>query len=526
MTSPATSSLRCDDGTEIAVDWVYAGAEECEWEWNRAHWPQPFTPMAGWLVRNGWHGVDRAWEEAGIEPLAMFYRSQFAGPFSYSRITPWESDRMAQITPGYREVAQRHGNVLGFWQQYCEPRIRQVCKELAAAASNASLGAAAEVRGYGMHQTFTSAALLREALVRLTALLAESLGHNAELTALEVTQGGENASQVIDGEIWELAELARQTPAVTQLLQSEAEGEVLDSLRREPGAAAFVAAFGALLERHGSRSQGWDIALPTWRERPEAPLSLVRAQIGAEGVSPAELTLRGAVRRREATEQALVWLPEDRHAEFAAIVAELDGYVGIREDRAYWQMVITGEMRGLLLRKGAGLVQSGLIERADDILFLVPDDFEQDATSDLRRLVRECRHEWERWCKVVPPSVIGTPGAAPAAAEIARDELRGAPASRGQVTGPARILRGPEEGALLRPGDILVCVMTTPAWTPLFSIAAGIITETGGALSHPAITAREYGIPAVVAVKDAITRIRDGQIVTIDGGSGVVSLVG
>ena len=68
--------------------------------------------------------------------------------------------------------------------------------------------------------------------------------------------------------------------------------------------------------------------------------------------------------------------------------------------------------------------------------------------------------------------------------------------------------------------------MTTPAWTPLFSIAAGIITETGGALSHPAITAREYGIPAVVAVKDAIERIRDGQIITLDGGKGIVTLAG
>ena len=78
----------------------------------------------------------------------------------------------------------------------------------------------------------------------------------------------------------------------------------------------------------------------------------------------------------------------------------------------------------------------------------------------------------------------------------------------------------------MRPGDVLVCVMTTPSWTPLFAIAAGIITETGGALSHPAITAREYGIPAVVAVKDATARIRDGQVVTIDGGKGVVSLRG
>jgi pyruvate,water dikinase len=85
-----------------------------------------------------------------------------------------------------------------------------------------------------------------------------------------------------------------------------------------------------------------------------------------------------------------------------------------------------------------------------------------------------------------------------------------------------RVLRNPEEGSKLQRGDILVTSMTTPAWTPLFAIAGGIITETGGALSHPAITAREYGIPAVVALDGATTRFKDGQIVTMDGGAGTV----
>ncbi len=253
----------------------------------------------------------------------------------------------------------------------------------------------------------------------------------------------------------------------------------------------------------------------------------MRAQLENEGVSPAELTSRSSERRRAATEQALARLPKDKHAEFAGIVAELDGYVGVREDRAYWQMTLTGESRGLLLRRGADLVQWGRIERPDDILFLVPDDFEGDGASDLRALVNERRREWERWCQVVPPSVIGTPASIPAGTgEATLNELRGAPASRGQVTGSARILKSTDESQRLKSGDILVCVMTTPAWTPLFSIASGIITETGGVLSHPAITAREYGIPAVVAVKDATRRIRDGQTITIDGGKGIVSLAG
>jgi pyruvate,water dikinase len=268
----------------------------------------------------------------------------------------------------------------------------------------------------------------------------------------------------------------------------------------------------------------WDYRDPTWRERPEAALLLIRAQLVSPGTSPRELAARSEERRNEATDRVLTRLPARKHDEFRRIVRELEGYVTVREDRAYWQMVLTGEVRLLALRIGDELVRTGRVERVDDVLFLTPDDYE-DTVGDLRRLVAQRRGEWERWCAVVPPQTIGTSaGVMPTPAPPRAGEVRGAPASRGTVTGPARIVLDPEDGARLRRGDILVCVMTTPAWTPLFSIVGGVITETGGALSHPAITAREYGIPAVVAARDATSCIREGQTVTIDGAQGLVTL--
>ncbi|MGZ0147960.1 PEP/pyruvate-binding domain-containing protein [Kribbella sp. WER1] len=114
-------------------------------------------------------------------------------------------------------------------------------------------------------------------------------------------------------------------------------------------------------------------------------------------------------------------------------------------------------------------------------------------------------------------SVIAGAPASPGA-----DTLAGTPASRGVATGPARVVRGPADFASVRPGDILVCPYTDPAWTPLLSVVAGVITETGGILSHAAIVAREHGIPAVVAVPDATTRIPTGAKVTFDGSTGAV----
>ena len=365
-------------------------------------------------------------------------------------------------------------------------------------------------------------------MTRLTALLAEHAGGDATLLAYEVTQGGENASQLVDGEIWELGSLARTMPAVSRHDRGGTDGGALEALRDSDDAAEFIRAFDALISKHGARSQGWELVTPTWREQPEAAMTLVRAQLGSEGVAPKALTERSEERRRAAMDQALAHLPSERHAEFASVVAELDGYVAVREGRAYWQMVMTGEVRSLLLRRGEDLMRSGRTSHPDDILFLEPDDIAA-YSSDLRLLVAERRREWEQWCRVKPPAVIGTPGAvaaitAAASAAAGPAELRGAPASRGLVKASARILRSPGDIGRLQPGDVMVCVMTTPAWTPLFGVAGGIITETGGVLSHPAITAREYGIPAVLAVQDATNRIRDGQVVTVDGGAGIVSL--
>lgn len=524
MGSQSTATLRCEDGTEIPFEWVYPDAERSEWIRDRSHWPHPLAQMELWTRHAAWPGSDRAWAEVGMEAPAVFYRFQFAGPFLYARTNPYEPERVLALARRYREITKQYGGAWAFWQHYAQPRIERSCRKLAAMPGGASLHGAAELWAYGFHQTFTSSSLLFEAMMRLTALLTESVGDDATLLALEVTQGGENASQIIDSEIWDLARLARETPAIRHILKRGADSAAIAALRSEPAAAAFIEAFHALVERHGSRSLGWNTMLPTWRERPEAALSLVRAQLDNESVSPAELAAISARRRATATERARDAIPPARHAEFEQLVAELDGYVSIREGRAYWQMTITGEMRGLLLRTGADLVARGQMEQADDILFLVPDDFAGDAASDLRALVADRRQEWERWRRLVAPAIIGTPVTPQAAVEAAPAELRGAPASRGEITGIARILHSPEDGARLQAGDVLVCIMTTPAWTPLFSVAGGIVTETGGPLSHPAITAREYGIPAVVAVPDATTRIRDGQAVTIDGGKGIITL--
>ncbi|MEV7009672.1 PEP/pyruvate-binding domain-containing protein [Streptosporangium sp. NPDC051022] len=119
----------------------------------------------------------------------------------------------------------------------------------------------------------------------------------------------------------------------------------------------------------------------------------------------------------------------------------------------------------------------------------------------------------------VPPPPVPPSGAS----GITAAGLTGMPGSRGTVTGTARIVRGFGDFARVRPGDILVCPFTDPAWTPLLRIAAGVVTETGGVLSHAAIVAREHGIPAVLGIPNATSRLRDGTVITVDGTTGTVT---
>ena len=106
----------------------------------------------------------------------------------------------------------------------------------------------------------------------------------------------------------------------------------------------------------------------------------------------------------------------------------------------------------------------------------------------------------------------------------AQDTLKGVAASPGRVTAPACVLNGPKDFGQMKAGDVLIAAITTPAWTPLFARAAAVVTDVGGPLSHGSIVAREYGIPAVLGTGSATKRIRNGQIITVDGSTGVVIL--
>jgi len=193
------------------------------------------------------------------------------------------------------------------------------------------------------------------------------------------------------------------------------------------------------------------------------------------------------------------------------------------------------QIRRMLAELGRRLAGAGAIGASGDIYWLEAGEVDQMAATleQGRKLenhaasIEERKAKWHALRKVVPPNIL------PRHSLLARfapredqhgDILKGSGASAGRVRARACVMRGPEDFSRMQPGDVIVAVITTPAWTPLFARAAAVVTDIGGPLSHSSIVAREYGIPAVLGTGAATRRIQDGQMITVDGAASTVSL--
>ena len=211
----------------------------------------------------------------------------------------------------------------------------------------------------------------------------------------------------------------------------------------------------------------------------------------------------------------------------------------LTEGHNYWiDRMAQSRLRRLATRVGTRLVTDGTIEAPDDVFFLEHADITAAlaAPTDLKALVAERKARHAHHQGIRPPSVIGKPKDVTDTAVVDRfdgarlvsdvaGELRGTGASSGVVRGPARVALSPADFGRIQPGDIIVCPSSNPSWVPVFVIAGGLVTNTGGVLSHAAVVAREFGLPAVVGVAGATDQIADGRTVEIDGARGIVRML-
>ncbi|ONI81184.1 phosphoenolpyruvate synthase [Actinosynnema sp. ALI-1.44] len=337
-----------------------------------------------------------------------------------------------------------------------------------------------------------------------------------------------NITTEMDLELWHLATRIRESDAVSQFREESPERlaeRYLAGTLPDVGLAEF-------LEVWGDRAVAEiDVGMPRWSDDPTHILGVLAnyLRLADQEAAPDVVFARGTAQARAAIDRLVAQAPRRKRILRFALNRARD-LAGIREMPKYFLVIALGSVREHLKAIGAELAEAGRIARPDDVFFL---DFKQIRSAlggtDQHERISGNREAYEQELRRrrIPRVMLsdGTDVEAISRPVAAADgSLPGTPASAGSITGTARVVLDPV-GAHLEPGEILVAPSTDPGWTPLFLTAGGLVMEMGGANSHGAVVAREYGIPAVVGVADATHRITTGQTITVDGATGVVTPV-
>jgi pyruvate,water dikinase len=301
---------------------------------------------------------------------------------------------------------------------------------------------------------------------------------------------------------------------------------------------------------YGHRTASWGLATRSFVEDPTPVMKVLKDYATRPDADSPERELERQAREREAAvagaRERLRGYPRPIVAEFEAMLEAAQAGLALTEDHGFYiDAYAVSLVRDLLSEMGRRLVADGILDDPDDVLMLSYDELRVAALdladTDSRAVVARRRAELAAFADVAAPKLLGTfPSgprpdspltrmvskfATPPSPPSDPDTVSGFAGSAGRVTGVARVVRSLADAERVVPGEVLVAETTAPPWTPLFGTVAAVVTDTGGALSHCAVVAREYGIPAVVGTGVASTAIADGRVVEVDGDAGIVRLL-
>lgn len=530
--------------------WSRSEHRDLFWFRDRMHFPHPCTPLSASL--DGPAFAEGA--TAGYRALGAPVRIHVFTPHGYWYLAPElaapmddlpriRGEAMARLLPALTRQVE-------LWEREYQPEAMRHNAALRdtdyAALPDRALAArlddirASRARMWDIHMRAVGPVVA--AAGQFVRLYEETLGPDGG--AYVLMQGFPNKSVESGTRLWELSRLAAEQPAVRDAILSLPPRRALAALEAAADARPFRDAFGAFLDEYGWRSDAFELADPAWVEDPAIPLVLLREYLRkGEDADPAAREAQ-ARRQRERLEQdvdvRIAGHPQEQLFRFLQQVARQ--YVPIQEDHNFYiDQMHTALLRRPLMDAGRRLAAAGGLASPDDVFFLTVDELQEallDPGRDRRTLVASRREARRAAFDLEAPDSLGAPPPEPLMqdpmfgsfygqtrrASYGARVLVGIPAAPGRVTATARVLRSLDEAGKLEAGDVLVCEMTMPPWTPLFSSVSAVVADTGGALSHCAIVAREYGVPCVVGTGNATRVLQDGLRVTVDGGAGTVTV--
>jgi phosphoenolpyruvate synthase/pyruvate phosphate dikinase len=335
----------------------------------------------------------------------------------------------------------------------------------------------------------------------------------------------------------DVADVIRPHPELVDFLALVDDDDFLDQLPEHAGGLEAREAIQSWLERYGMRGPGEiDITRPRWSERPTMLLPLILGNIrnfepGA-GERRFEMGQREAARKEQELLARLRTMPDGQRKadETKRMIDRVRTFAGYREFPKYAMVSRYFVYKQALMREADRLVKAGVLGDEDDIFDLRFDELQEVVRTHRvdHELIRQRRHAFVSYKSLTPPRVLTSDGEMLSGAYrrdgLPAGALVGLPVSAGMVEGRARVILDMAEAGL-EAGDILVTAYTDPSWTPLFVSIKGLVTEVGGLMTHGAVIAREYGLPAVVGVENATRLIRDGQRIRVNGTDGYVEIL-
>jgi phosphoenolpyruvate synthase/pyruvate phosphate dikinase len=383
------------------------------------------------------------------------------------------------------------------------------------------------------HQVFMTA---MQASWRLNEQLQACLGEKNAVDTL--TQSvPHNITSEMGLALLDVADVIRPYPDVVAFLQHVADENFLDELPALAGGREARDAIQAYLDKYGMRCVGEiDITKPRWSERPTTLVPMILGNIRNFEPGAGERRFEQGRQKASEKEQELLArlraLPDgDSRAEEAKrMIDQIRTFIGYREYPKYGMISRYFVYKQALLKEAERLAQAGVLGEREDIFYLrlqeLHDVVRTNQADD--QLIRQRKDAFRSYEALTPPRVLTSDGEAVAGtyrrADVPAGALTGLPVSAGTAEGRARVVLDMAE-ADLEAGDILVTAYTDPSWTPAFVAIKGLVTEVGGLMTHGAVIAREYGLPAVVGVEHATRLIRDGQRIRVHGTDGYIEIL-
>jgi phosphoenolpyruvate synthase/pyruvate phosphate dikinase len=358
------------------------------------------------------------------------------------------------------------------------------------------------------------------------------LGDNDELAGISKSPPG-NVATEMGLQLGDLADALRNYPEVVEYLEHTDDAGFLTNLPGVVGGREMLPLFQEFLQKYGMRGTGEiDITRMRWREEPTQFLPMVLSYVRSAQPGQHRRDFEAGKKEAEFMADRLVNRLRKKTWGFlkARIMQRLikvhRSLIGMREHPKYFIVQNFDWIKQAIMQEANTLVAAGVLQSADDIFwFSLPEIKEMIARQQAEQKLIEIRKSQFRLdSKLTPPRAMTSEGeilTRQATVQTPAGALVGSPVSAGAVEGHARVVLKLEE-AHLNKGDILVAPYTDPGWTPLFPLVAGLVTEVGGLMTHGAVVAREYGIPAVVGVEGATRKIADGQWIRVDGTRGII----